>query len=55
MDKTNTTATRLYGHADDCTNIITPARTGTDVIILVQKCPCGYVAPVWDGTKGVRK
>ena len=40
-------------HATDCPYTITPTRTGTDVIILVQTCPCGYVAPAWDGTKGV--
>lgn len=37
----------------DCPYTITPTHTGTDTIILVQTCPCGYQAPVWDGTKGV--
>jgi len=37
-----------------CPYTITPTRKGSDSIIIVQTCPCGYTAPAWDAKKGVK-
>jgi len=48
-------ATRITSHAPECAHNFPPTSKGSDTIILIQKCVCGYEAPVWDGMKGVKK